>query len=226
MQRVSIIMSDNSQVGSEESVSFSNLKWMGVTMGGKEYTANPRTRQLELVECGPWRHASNGNPANVCSVIQSLVEDTHVLFVVERDVNRNVVVYSLEEGGGKKTVTPFWLMIPAPRSTTDLGDVYTEDLTCVETNLAYGVQQRVNTDASITLSVRAINGLPIQIKPDKTGSYAAHISMHGGELIVKRFMIFTEPRRWSPWPKTVELHVETHTPDSAASPITYHFEVP
>lgn len=226
MQRVNIIMSDTSQVVSDESVSFSNLKWMGVTTGGKEYTANPRTRQLEQVECGPWRHASNGNPANLCGVIQSLLVDNHVLFVVERDVNRNVVVYSLEEGDGKKRVTPFWLMIPAPRSTTDLGDVYTEDLTRVETNLAYGVQQRVNTDASITLSVRAINGLPIQVKPDKTGRYVAHMSMNGGEVVVKRFMIFTEPRRWSPWPKTVELHVETHTPDSVASPIMYHFEVP
>lgn len=215
-----------SQVVAEESVNFSKLKWLGVTTGNKEYRVNSQTRKLELApECGPWRHASNGNPPNLSGVVQALLPDHHVLFVVERDINRNVVVYSLDEGESSKTVTPFWLMIPAPRSSLDLGDVYTEDLTRVESNLAYGIEQRAHADDSITLSVRAISGLPIQVKRDARGSYAAHMSMNGGEVLVKRFMIFTEPRRWAPWPRTVELHVEAQDPESSQS-ITYHFEVP
>jgi hypothetical protein len=214
-----------------DNTSFSKLKWLGVSSGGQEYVFNGKQLEGARDNCGPWRHATNGNPLAMRDVVQTLLPDCHAAFVVERDLNRNVAVYAVNEveGGEVEATHPmstFWLMIPAAVSTEDLGEVYTEDLTKVEQTLAYGVSQhRIDPDGTLTVNVRALNGEPITVYRDATdASWRARVNVQGGTLNVHKFMIFTEPRRWAPWPKTVELHV--HGTTQGGTPITYHFEVP
>lgn len=215
---------------SGDSSSFSKLKWLGVTSNGHEYVFNGKQLEPARENCGPWRHGTNGNPAAMRDVVHTLLPDCHAAFVVERDVNRNVVVYAVNEASGRvdttQPVSAFWLMIPAAVSADDLGEVYTEDLTKVEQTLAYGVSQhRVQPDGTLLVNVRALNGEPITLYKDATdASWRARVSMQGGVLNVHKFMIFTEARKWAPWPKTVELHVLGTA--QGGTPVTYHFEVP
>lgn len=217
----------NAQVPAKDT-SFSQLKWLGVTVGSQEYVTDSQGLRAAQQNCGPWRHSGSLNPPQLSDVVQSLLPDMHVVFVVERDINRNVVVYAVNDTGkGVDTTQPmsvFWLMIPAAKSDTDLGEVYTEDLTRVEANLAYGVSRaQVHSPTKFTVNVRAVNGEPIVVQK-QGGKWQAFIHMNGDALAVKRFMIFTEARRWLAWPKSVEMHVDTVPVNS--QPVTYHFEVP
>lgn len=216
-----------------------SLKYLGNTFGGREFIFNPKSTDLngKLVptESGPWRHSGNGNPRNMLEVVQSLLPDLNIVFLVERDFNRNIVLYCVNESSPgvvdrRDPITVMWLMISAAPPVTadgelDLGDVYTEDLTTLERNLAYGVSDTcVISDTHLTVRIRAVNGEDISIhysSSEKT--WEAGITMGKTYLYLDRFRIFTEPRKFAPWPKTVELHVDARL--TAGNAITYHYEV-
>ena len=209
---------------------FANLNFLGVTTSGGEYTALG-----EPCVSPSWRRPHNGNPPNMIDVVRSLFPDQSVLFIVERDVNRNVVVYTLDKT--RANVRVYWLMIPssAPFYThdsphteeIDLGNIHTEDLTAIENRLAYGVTMHSNAaPETLCVSVKAI-GEERMFVDTYTG--VASVVIAENQLELRRVFISTEPRSWMPYPKTVEVHVEVAAPSSepeaADVVVTYHYAV-
>lgn len=201
-----------------------SLKWLGVTVGGKEYGVQDGALKLNH---NPWRHGGNGNPPSMLDVVRSLLPHFHIVFLAERDINRNVAVYCVQESAPgvadvNKPMMAFWLMIPHPRDTNDLGDVYTEDLTTMEDSLAYGLCNWRCSDNVITTHVRAVSGQSITVRHDGE-KWQAMIEMNSTPLVLHKFMIYTAPGKWTLWPRTHELHVEA---EKEGRGISYHFAVP
>lgn len=236
-------MHDSDNHGSEAQMPAKNgtllsMKYLGNTYNGREFIYNPASKdpasQLTPVPAGPWQHGGNGNPRNMLEAVQALLPDMHIVFLVERDFNRNIVLYCVNESSPgvvdrSNAMTVMWLMISAPPQAAgeelDLGDVYTEDLTALERTLAYGVTNvSVSSDNQFTVRVRAVNGEDITVKYNSGERvWEAMIRMSNTFLYLDRFRIFTEPRKFAPWPKTVELHVDARL--AAGTTITYHFQV-
>lgn len=209
---------------------FANLTFLGVTTSGGEYTS-----QGESCASPSWRRPHNGNPPNMIDVVRSLFPDQTVLFIVERDVNRNVVVYTLDKT--RANVHVFWVMIPssAPFYThdsahtqeIDLGNIHTEDLTAIENRMAYGVTLQHNTASgdSLCMSVKAIGEERIFVN---TYTGVASVVIAENALELRRVFISTEPRSWMPYPKTVEVHVEVAAPSGDSETdvvVMYHYAV-
>lgn len=218
-----------------------SMTYLGNTFNGKHFVYNPSSsdpaKKLAPTSSGPWRHDSNGNPTNMLEVVQALLPDLNIVFVVERNLNRNVVLYCVNETrpgvvNGDNPITVMWLMIsaPAPPTTTecdevDLGNVYTEDLNTLERTLAYGVSNvTITGNTEFKTRICAVSGEDITIRYSATDkTWEALILMQNTYLRLNRFRIFTEPRKFAPWPKTVELHVDAKL--MAGNAITYHFAV-
>jgi hypothetical protein len=216
-----------------------NMRWLGFTMEGREYVVNESN--AVVAGSGPWRRGTNGNPGKMHEVAEALLEESgvKVLFVVERSVNRNIVVYTANVDSygnlnAERPVNEFWLMVPpdAPISTgeeeeIDLGNVYTEDLTSFERSMAYGARVAPPSSGTTTVFVKALDSQPIQIRPPTSpeSRWHATISVDGREqLILNRIMIYTESNLWGPWPRPVEMHVETQQALDSPS-IIYHYAV-
>jgi hypothetical protein len=196
-----------------------DMQLLGITVNGADYQRDSRTNQLAQTALPPWRCTSNGNPPDMLSVARELFESETILFIVERDTNRNVVMYTLSEGD----IVPRWLMTPAPPvhydsntplpadAEIDLGDVHTESLTALEAAFGYGVRvERGSSSADKTgLLVQALSGQRITLD-SRDGEAVATIQMvrDTEPLILRRIMIHTEPRPLAPWPKVVEIHLE------------------
>lgn len=217
-----------------------SMKLLGSTFNDHEFIYNPASKdpitKLVPTATGPWRHGGNGNPRNMLEVVQSLLPDLNIVFLVERDLNRNIVLYCVNECrpgvvDRENPMTVMWLMIPQTPDTTsstedvDLGEVYTEDLNTLERTLAYGLTNVVvQSDDKLQVRVRAVNGEDIMIRYHAAErTWEAIVLVQQRYLYLDRFRIFTEPRKFAPWPKTVELHVDGRL--MAGGEISYHFEV-
>jgi hypothetical protein len=202
------------------------------------------------------RRESNGNPMNMLDAVRRILGDD-VLFVIQRSVNRNVVVYRLKRDAGEQVdpadpVEVFWLMIPASTqiSTTGNGSsgsededddsdgsedgaaaatatesdaptssgMYTEQLTRVESTLAYGVTVLLPEEKSvIRINIRALRGEPIHISSTEKAGYIAH---HNRPFVVHNIMAYTEDR-WGLWPTVTQTHVSGTTLQGDASILHY-----
>jgi len=212
-----------------------SMTYLGVTSNGHEYP-NPS------VPNSTWRKDGNQNPNNMFDIIRSLFDD-NVLFVIERDINRNVVVYKLNvrPDGSVDPANPievFWLMIPVAAPTgpesdddsgddedededeVDLGDVYTEDLTQMERTLAYGVQTEVRNGNRV-MFVKALRGEPITVKRTETG-WKGCMTIAGVEMSIERILISTEPRAWGLWPTITEAHMHMRENNGRLNVYHYH----
>lgn len=205
---------------------FANLSFLGVTTSGGEYNAVG-----EACASPAWRRPHNGNPPNMVDVVRALFPDQTILFLVERDINRNAVVYTLDKTRSKVVV--YWLMIPSsapfythdfPNSQeVDLGQIHTEDLTAIENRLAYGVVMHQTGSDQLCMSVKAIGEERIFID---TYTGVASIIIADNSMELRRVFISTEARSWMPYPKTVEVHVECATAAQEESvTVTYHYAV-
>ena len=90
------------------------------------------------------------------TTIEQLLLETggiELLFLIERDINKNVVVYALDQG----EVHVFWVMVP------DRGDMYTEELTTLEKMYAYGIRE---VTADNYLFIEALPQEPLRIHSD------------------------------------------------------------
>ena len=196
----------------------------------------------------PWRRKQNGNPSNVFARVKDVLQDSvNVLFIVERDLNRNVVVYAVDTESPLIVPPPiqthvFWLMIPAssPRDDEDtsdsdsdsdsragsnLGDVYTEDLTMVERRYAYGLTSRNITYTEEEIFIKALDKQPIRVRMHADGSYHATIQIGGVDMILNRIFICTEPGTLLLWPKTTEVQLEVRLTLDSPTTLTYYFRV-
>lgn len=217
----------------EQHKTLENMVLLGVTMNGVDYVRNTDTNQLLPTVQPPWRPARNGNPPDMLTVARALLESEPILFVVERDTNRNVVLYTLRD----EDVLPVWLMIPNPPvhydsempldadTEIDLGDVHTETLTPLEAAFGYGVHRGVQRGANMTLFVQALKEQPIVVrKVDNEWHAFIQITADSAPLILRRIMIHTEPRPLAPWPKVVEIHLEVQQEPNSDS-IWYRYGV-
>lgn len=204
---------------------FANLTFLGVTTPSGEFGANGMA-----CSAPSWRRPHNGNPTSMIDVVRSLFPEQTILFIIERDVNRNVVVYTLDKT--RANVRVFWLMIPSTAplythdaplpSEIDLGSVHTEDLTAVENRLAYGVNVLNDGGDGLALAVKAIGEERVYVD---TFSGVASVTIADTTMELRRVFISTEARSWMPYPKTVEVHVECAPPGSEDLVVTYHYAV-
>jgi hypothetical protein len=200
----------------------------------------------------PWRQKQNGNPSNLYSSVKEVLRAVNVLFIVERDLNRNVVVYAVDTESPLIIPPPvqtqvFWLMIPAaarsvpirgesdddssdsdsdgdPPGASNLGEVYTEDLTMVERRYAYGLTTRNITYTEEEIFIKALDKQPIRVRMHADGSYYATIQIGGTDMVLNRIFICTEPGALL-WPKTTEVHLEVRLTFDAPTTLTYFFRV-
>ena len=216
------------------SVVNASLVLRGVTSNHKRrmVTEFGATRELQRGESAPWRMCYNGNPRGMLEVVEQLLPDTNVLFIVQRDLNRNVVVYAYDEGRG--TVRSFWLIVPAnarrspptleedltdEEEEVDVGDAYVEELTSLEQTFAYGV----TTHADGRVSIKPLEGHILRIQ--KEGSkWVAFDEVKQKLCVVREVFVCTEPCSWRPWPTTTECHI-TYAETLASPPFTCHYNV-
>jgi hypothetical protein len=154
-----------------------------------------------------------------------------VLFVIERDVNSNVVVYGLPVTGdvGATLATPptrvFWLMAPVAGAPT----MHTEELTLFERLYAYGIDP-VLTQSSLpakeVLRVKALGDddlITVQQHPDD-GKFYATVRLFNRDVILRRIFICTEPGMLFGH-TTTEMHLEVLESPRATSTTTYYFKL-
>lgn len=192
-----------------------SLTLLGVSVNGANFVQ--RNNRLEPDAHPAWHPISNGNPPNMLDVTRSLFEDNgkRVLFIVERDTNRNVLMYSRDS---ERVVEPLWLMIQgAPvhynadepfndEAEIELGNIYTEDLTPLEASIGYGL--RVD-DSRQHVYMHALREQAIYVR-QLEGEWHAMIEVtpNTPPLFLRRITIITQPRPFAPWPRIVEVHVE------------------
>jgi hypothetical protein len=212
-----------------------SLVLKGVTFNHTRYVVSPDKGLKPLAlptDAAPWRMCYNGNPRGMWQYVKSsLPPETNVLFIVQRDVNRNVVVYAYSEA--ERRVHAFWFMVPASARRSparydedkeedeevDVGEAYAEGLTLVEETMAYGVSPTV--DGAFT--VKALEGR--QLRVVKEGDeWVATCTAEGRHVVLRDVFICTEASSWRPWPTTTECHL-TCSEDATKPTLTYHYSV-
>ncbi len=219
-----------------EALTNATLQLRGLTLNYVRYAmTNGQPVRVADEAPVPWRLCYNGNPRGMVDVVEEVLPpDTHVLFIVQRDVNRNVVVYAYDEA--RRSVRSFWFIVPpsalrspARRETdpgedeeVDVGEAYTEELTLVEQNVAYGAINGVNGRDN-EFSVRPLKTHVFRMER-REGKWVAVGTFEGKEMIVREVFICTEASAWLPWPSATECHVVA-TPSLSAQSVTYHYSV-
>jgi hypothetical protein len=231
--------------------SLSRMNLLGMKMmSTREMYVRNGANELVPTTSVPWAMESNGNPHSLMfKTIKELLYDTvHVLFIIERDTNKNVVVYGLNkdsDGNVLLTTVVFWVMIPVEAKReeeededeevdlgnegdqeVDLGNVYTEDLTFFENNYAYGIKSRsLESDGEEEhIYVKALEGQLITVKQDMDGEYYAMIHLNGSTRLLNRIFICTEPRLLGLC-RTTEVHVDVRDAWHDDDVVTYYFKI-
>lgn len=208
--------------------SFANMQLMGLTRNNVNFINDGiNFSQLNDNEYPPWQLENNGNQREgLFQKVKQLLQGTmEVCFIIERDTNRNVVVYALpkdENGEPRFPLQVFWLMIPSNAASTDTFTQYTkEDLTTIEKRLAYGI---VNSNVSFfgdleEVNIKALENQIINIvRPNVDGPNVqagsagycyATVDINGERLILERIYICTKSSLLLGFGfKATELHVE------------------
>ena len=192
------------------------------------YAADGRTLvQASPSQPLPWRIAAGDG--DVLARVQSVFSTSfRVLFVIERDMNSNVVVYGLPAAGdGSSAVPPtrvFWLMAAAAG-----GAPHTEELTLLERRYAYGIDPvltQCSLPAKEVLRVKALGDddlITVQRHADD-GEYYAMLRLYNRDVILRRIYICTEPGMLFGH-TTTELHLEVVESPRATSSTTYYFKL-
>lgn len=232
--------------------SLSRMKLLGIKTRTRETYVRNAAHEFVPTTSVPWSMQSNGNPHSLMfKTIKELLYDTvHVLFIIERDTNKNVVVYGLNKdssGNVVLTTVVFWVMIPVEAKRdedveeeedeevdlgntddqeVDLGNVYTEDLTFFENNYAYGIKSRsLQSDGEEEhIYVKALEGQLIMVKQDMDGEYYAMIHINGSVRLLNRIFICTEPRPLGLC-RTKEVHVDVRDAWHDDDVVTYYFKI-
>jgi hypothetical protein len=152
-----------------------------------------------------WSNADNGNPDNMINFTRGFLGDEDILFIVERDLNRNVCYYSLDE----HKVVPTWLMIPDDVDLSSMtieqidGDLVSEEALTMLERRGYGVDVLDPTH----FTVRALKGEVFTIRRDDNGNARAYIHIDHRDWQVRRVMIHTKPSMLG-FPSVREIHIE------------------
>lgn len=200
---------------------------LGVSMDGQDYVVQHGTLTPAR---GPSALKSNGNPYDMLTVVRELMEgeNRRALFIVERDTNRNVLMYLADSS---QLAQPLWLMVKSPPvhynsnvplrddEEVDLGNVFVEELTALENAVGYGLVEGANC-----IYLQALKQQPIFIEKLGDEWHARiQISDSSERLYLRRIFICTEPRPIAPWPKITEVHVQVQQRLDGPL-ITYRYE--
>lgn len=153
-----------------------------------------------------WSNEDSGNPGDMVEFVRNVLGDPNILFIIERNLNRNVCYYQLDPE--TNTVFPAWLMIPPELDIEDMSidevdnELSEEGLSMLEKR-AYGVD---HIDAT-HFTMRALKGEVFTIHRDAGGARAS-IKIEGKQWVVRRFMIHTKPSRVFGIPTVAEIHIE------------------
>lgn len=194
-----------------------------------------------------WSPFKHQNKCDMYSAARALFGNT-VLFVIERDINKNVVLYKAVPSPTSQqntvNVEAFWLMIPpittelSDKENSDqsdsseddddddavnLGNVHTEDLTLLERTLAYGLTCTQLENGGVRMFCKALRGEPIDVVQDDDG-WHARVRIQGELHYLQRVLVSTEERSWGLWPKTTEVHMQcVQLPHK--NRLTYHYKL-
>jgi hypothetical protein len=170
-----------------------------------------------------WSVADNGNPDDMVTFVRNFMgQDDDVLFIVERDFNRNVVIYRpcfVHDGtelNTSKVAGGSWLIVPDDVDLDNMteevvDDLVEEDLTKLE-HLGYGVKKMSGGEGELKFSIAALPDTPLTLfkHVDEEGSEVWRVSIEIEEhrWIVRRIMLHTKPRALGLFPSVTEVHLE------------------
>lgn len=165
-----------------------------------------------------WSTRDNGNPAHMLTFVRDLMGlDDNVLFTMERDFNRNVVMYRPALGVTGELdlstlATASWLMVPdtadLDHTTVEMVDeeLVEEKLTALE-QLGYGTKVVAHRD-DLAFAVAALPDTPMFLVQTAEGQWRAHVEVEGTRWTLNRIMLHTTPRAFGMFPGVSEVHVE------------------
>lgn len=152
-----------------------------------------------------WSTEDNGNPGNMTEFTRDFLGQDNIMFIIERNLNRNVCYYTLDLESSR--VIPTWLIIPdgvdvSDMSIDDVEEVTEERLTMLE-NRVYGV----DTIDDSHFVVRALKGAVFTIRRDGDSARAT-IEVDNRTWVLNRIMIHTTPSRLLGIPSVTEIHLD------------------
>jgi len=170
-----------------------------------------------------WSMNDNGNPSHMLQFVRDFISDD-VLFTIERDFNRNVILMSpsLDATGNLNTVKASWFMVP---SDVDIeceethGSLYEEELTKLE-YMGYGVTNVVPNTPSFC--VAALPDTPLNLVRDPvTQKWRVCITIENVTWMLQRILLYTKPRALGMFPSVTELHLEVADASGAVAQFYY-----
>lgn len=177
-----------------------------------------------------WCTCDNGNPAHMLDFIRDFMgAEDNILFILERDFNRNVVVYRplLNDAGAvvqDLLAGATWLLVPPDadldQTTISMVDenLIEEDLSTLE-KCAYAVSV-VNADAN-TFAVAALPDTPLVLTQTADGKWCARIEIESQWWTLQRIFVHTTPAVFNLFPKVSEIHLDVRQDDGRTAQFYY-----
>ena len=167
-----------------------------------------------------WSTADNGNPDNMLEFVRDVLgEHDTVMFTIERDLNRNVMIYRPNFEGDAAPARPGWLMVPADadldNTTIDMVDnqLKEEDITGIE-QLGYGVK----SSGPSSFSIRALPDTVVHMFETDDQQWRVRVEVDGTLRVLQRIVLFVTTRFGLPGVR--EVHVEV---EDDAGAVSQHF---
>ena len=165
-----------------------------------------------------WCTCDNGNPAHMLDFVRDFMGPTDdILFILERDLNRNIVIYRPSfiadgEVDRETLARASWLLVPREadldHTTIAMADeeLVEEDLTVLEKR-AYAVTV-LNPDNFI-FSVAALPDTPLVLTQDPNGKWCVRIEIDSQWWTLQRIMVHTTPSVFM-FPAVSEIHLDVY----------------
>jgi hypothetical protein len=179
-----------------------------------------------------WASDDNGNPEDMAYFVKSFLgtQDT-TLFIVERNINRNVCHYQANLNSDGETlyvhapVKPSWLMIGAEleldsmtEQDVDEGVLYEEPLSGVEP-MVYGMTFLDSTH----FELKAIPGETFTLEQNPVDScWRALLTIQGHAWVVERIYLHTTKSALG-FPSVQEVHIDVTHPDKDADKRSFYY---
>lgn len=176
-----------------------------------------------------WKTGGNGNPDSMLDTVRGyLGTQDSTLFIIERDVNRNVCHYqvNLTASGGVDPVTPVaveWFMVAEDTDTDNLdpfeydmggeSPVHTEQLNMIERTV-YGV----GAPSPTQFTVNALRGEMFNLRRRGDG-WCACVTIDGVEWVLHRVMLHTSIGFTGP--RVDEVHLDVESPSGGMAQFFY-----
>ena len=162
-----------------------------------------------------WCTCDNGNPAHMLDFVRDFMgADDEILFILERDINRNVVVYrpSFTATGDldrNSMARASWLLVPREadleHTTISMADeeLVEEDLSVLE-KYAYAV----TVLDEFTFALAALPDTPLVLTRNTNGKWCVRIEIESQWWTLQRILVHTTPMAFNMFPAVSEIHFD------------------